>query len=68
VSLLSLRMPNVVLEQASLLPLPALLRHMSILLSLASGSAAEAAVFGVPAIFLLDDARGRSAGSSTKVR
>jgi hypothetical protein len=57
-SLLSLRMPNVVLEQASLLPLPALLRHMSILLSLASGSAAEAAEFGVPAIFLLDDARG----------
>jgi hypothetical protein len=62
VSLLSLRMPNVVLEQASLLPLPALLRHMSILLSLASGSAAEAAAFGVPAIFLLDDARGPFGG------
>ncbi len=30
VSLLSLRMPNVVFEQASLLPLPALLRHMSV--------------------------------------
>jgi hypothetical protein len=62
VSLLSLRMPNVVLEQASLLPLPVLLRHMSILLSLASGSAAEAAEFGVPAIFLLDDARGPFGG------
>ncbi len=62
VSLLSLRMPNVVFEQASLLPLPALLRHMSVLLSLASGSAAEAAEFGVPAIFLLDDARGPFAG------
>lgn len=55
-SLLSLRMANVVLEEASLLPLPALLRHMSILLSLASGSAAEAAKFSVPAIFLLEDA------------
>lgn len=57
-SLLSLRMANVVLEQASMLPLPALLRHMSILLSLASGSAVEAAEFGVPVIFLLEDARG----------
>jgi hypothetical protein len=38
--------------------LPALLRHMSVLISLASGSAAEAAAFGVPAIFLIDDARG----------
>jgi hypothetical protein len=62
VSLLSLRMANVVYEQASLLPLPALLRHMSVLLSLASGSAAEAAEFGVPAIFLLEDARGPFAG------
>ena len=61
-SLLSLRMGNVVQEQASMLPLPALLRHMSILLSLTSGSAAEAAEFGVPAIFLLDDARGPFAG------
>ncbi len=61
-SLLSLRMANVVLEQASLLTLPALLRHMSILLSLASGSAAEAAEFGVPVIFLLEDARGPFAG------
>ena len=61
-SLLALRVPNVVLEQASLLPLPALLRHMSILISLASGSAAEAAEFGVPAIFLIDDARGPFGG------
>ncbi|HZE42684.1 MAG TPA: hypothetical protein VE058_02805 [Steroidobacteraceae bacterium] len=64
--LLSLRMANVVLEQASLLPLPALLRHMSILVSLASGSAAEAAEFGVPAIFLLDAARGPFAGLMDK--
>lgn len=61
-SLLALRMPNVVLEQAMMLPLPALLRHMSILLSLASGSAAEAAEFGVPAIFLLEEARGPFGG------
>jgi hypothetical protein len=61
-SLLSLRMINVVFDQASLLPLPALLRHMSIMLSLASGSAAEAAEFGVPAIFLLEEARGPFGG------
>ena len=61
-SVVSLRKPNVVVEQTSSLPLPALLRHMSILLSLASGSAAEAAAFGVPAIFLIDDARGPFAG------
>jgi hypothetical protein len=57
-SLVSLRRANVVVEEASRLPLPALLRHMSVLISLASGSAAEAAAFGVPAIFLIDDARG----------
>jgi hypothetical protein len=62
ISLLSLRKANVVVEQASLLPLPALLRHMSILLSLASGAAAEAAAFGVPALFLIEDARGQFAG------
>jgi hypothetical protein len=57
-SLVSLRRDNVVIEQASSFPLPALLRRMSVLTSLASGSAAEAAAFGVPAIFLSDDARG----------
>jgi len=62
ISLLSLRKTNVVVEQASSLPLPALLRHMSILLSLASGAAAEAAAFGVPALFLIEDARGPFAG------
>jgi hypothetical protein len=57
-SLLSLRKSNVVIEPASSLPLPALLRHMSVLLSLSSGAAAEAAAFGVPAHFLTEDARG----------
>jgi hypothetical protein len=57
-SLLSLRKDNVVIEQATSVPLPALLRHMSILLSLSSGATAEAAAFGVPALFLTEDARG----------
>jgi len=56
--LLSLRMPNVVVEEATSMPLPALLRHMSLLVSLASGASAEAAAFGVPALFLSDEARG----------
>ena len=55
-NLLSLRKSNVVVEEASNLPLPALLRHMSVLVSLASGAAAEAATFGVPSVFLSEDA------------
>ena len=57
-TLLALRRPNVVIEEASTLPLPALLRQMSVLVSLASGAAAEAAAFGVPALFLDDEALG----------
>ncbi len=57
--LLALRRPNVVVESASDFPLPALLRRMSVLVSLASGASAEAAAFGVPALFL--DADGPSA-------
>jgi hypothetical protein len=49
-------------NQASCTPLPALLRHMSVLLSLASGASAEAAAFGVPALFLSEEARGPFAG------
>jgi hypothetical protein len=60
--LLSLRMPNVVVEAASSTPLPALLRHMSLVVSLASGASAEAAVFGVPSLFISDEARGPFAG------
>jgi hypothetical protein len=56
--LLSLRGDNVVIEQASQLPLPALLPHMTALVSLMSGAAGEAAVFGVPAFFLSDEAKG----------
>jgi len=57
-ALLSLPLPNVNVREASSLPLPVLLRHMSVLLSLASGAAAEAASFGVPALFLSNEARG----------
>jgi len=60
--LLSLRMPNVETDEASSMPLPALLRHMSVLVSLASGAAAEAAAFGVPALFLSAEAEGPFAG------
>ncbi len=56
--LLSRHRSNVLIEEATLLPLPALLRHMSVVVSLASGTAAEASAFGVPALFLSDEARG----------
>jgi len=50
--LLALAGPNVVIDAANALPLPALLRRMSAVVSLASGAASEGAVFGVPALFL----------------
>ncbi len=56
-ALLALRPPNVLIEEASALPLPVLLRHVSAVLSLASGAAVEASMFGVPAFFLIDAAR-----------
>ena len=55
--LLSLKGPNVVIEPSSEFPLPTLLRHMSVVLSLCSGAAAEGAMFGVPAFFLSEEAR-----------
>jgi SAM-dependent methyltransferase len=56
-SLLRIDRPNVEVTAAGVLPLPVLLRHMTALVSLASGAAAEAAVFGVPAFFLSEGAR-----------
>ena len=56
--LLALASPKVVVDAASQLPLPALLRRMSAVVSLASGAAVEAAVLGVPALFLSLEARG----------
>jgi hypothetical protein len=55
-SLLSLRQANVKIEEAGYLPLPGLLRHMSALVSLYSGAAVEAEMFGVPAFFLSSEA------------
>jgi hypothetical protein len=60
--LLALKRPKVMIEEAGELPLPALLRRMSALVSLASGAAAEAAMFGVPALFLDEEARGTFPG------
>jgi hypothetical protein len=54
--LLKLSGPNVIIGEAAALPLPVLLSHMSVLVSLASGAAEEAAMFGVPAFFLSGDA------------
>ncbi len=51
-----------IIDEASELPLPALLRRMSVLVSLASGAAAEAAILGVPALFLDDEAGGSFPG------
>jgi hypothetical protein len=58
-ALVQLRLPNVMVEPASQLPLPALLRHMSVLVSRYSGASAEAETFGVPALFLSEEARGQ---------
>ncbi len=58
--LLSLSRSNVVIGPPA--PLPALLRHMSVLVSLASGAAIEASWFGVPALFLDTEAAGPFAG------
>jgi hypothetical protein len=60
--LISFRRSNVIIDGASSMPLPALLRRMSVIVSLASGAAAEAAVFGVPALFLSDGASGQFGG------
>ncbi len=48
--------PRVLIEPAARLPLPALLRRMSVVVSLASGAASEADAFGVPALFLSPEA------------
>jgi hypothetical protein len=57
--LVSLHRPNVVVDGSSSLPLPALLRHMSTVVSRYSGASVEASVLGVPAIFVSEEARGQ---------
>src|SRR6266446_4759427 len=56
--LLAIRKPNVLIDEASSLPLPALLRHMDAVLSLKSGAGVEASMFGVKPIFLSQEAGG----------
>jgi hypothetical protein len=53
----AVRRPNVLIEEASSFPLPALLRHMDVLVSIRSGAAVEAAMFGLKPIFLSEAAR-----------
>jgi hypothetical protein len=60
--LVQLRLPNVVVDASLSLPLPTLLRRMSVLVSRFSGAAVEAASFGVPALFLSEEARGQFSG------
>lgn len=50
--LLTSRGPNIVIDGSSLFSLPNLLERMDVILSLASGASSEAAIFGVPALFL----------------
>jgi hypothetical protein len=57
--LVSLRAANVMVEESACLPLPVLLRHMSVVVSRFSGAAVEGAFLGVPAIFLSEEARGQ---------
>jgi hypothetical protein len=57
--LVSLRAANVMVAESSSLPLPVLLRHMSVVVSRFSGAAVEGAFLGVPAIFLSEEARGQ---------
>jgi hypothetical protein len=54
--LLSLRTANVKIAEALGVPMPVLLRRMSVVLSMASGAAVEAAMLGVPAFFLSKEA------------
>jgi hypothetical protein len=50
--LFAIRRPNVLIEEASLLPLPALLRRVDAFISIRSGAAIEASMFGLRPIFL----------------
>lgn len=55
---LALRGPNIEIELACELPLPILLRWMTVTVSLESGAAVEAATLGIPALFLSGAAAG----------
>ena len=55
--LIALEGPKVIVEEASSMPLPALLRNVDAVLSLMSGAAVEASYFGHRPVFLTQDAR-----------
>ena len=55
--LMTIHRPNVVIDETSSLPLPALLRHMDAFISVRSGAAVEASMFGLKPIFLSPVAR-----------
>ena len=55
--LMTIDRPNVVIDEASSLPLPALLRHMDAFVSIRSGASREAFMFGLKPIFLSGVAR-----------
>jgi hypothetical protein len=57
--LVQLRGPNIVVDESLSLPLPTLLRHVDVVVSRFSGAATEGAAFGVPALFLSEEARGQ---------
>lgn len=58
-AILALRGPNMIHDEASRFPLPALLRHSDVHLTATSSSALEADEAGVPTLFLVGDARAR---------
>jgi len=54
---LAIKRPNVILDEATNFPLPALLRHMNGAISVTSGAVVEGSWFGVKGAFLNEDAR-----------
>jgi len=54
--LLEIESERVLIDEASSLPLPALLRHVNAFVTLYSGAAVEASMFGLKPIFLLHNA------------
>jgi hypothetical protein len=58
-SLTGLQARNVMVHESSQVPLPVLLKRMSVVVSQFSGAAVEAAYLGIPAIFLSEEACGQ---------
>ncbi len=60
--LLTLKRRSIILEEATSLPMPALLRNVNAVLTLMSSTAVESAFFGHRPIFLTEDARMQFSG------